>query len=328
MKIIIPAAGEGTRLRPHTITKPKPILPVAGKTIIDFIMDEISQINGVDEIIFIVGYLKENIMKHLKENYKNFRLTFIEQKEYKGLAHAVSLAKSHIEENEPILIILGDTIFKSDLDSIVNRKENSLGVCEVENPSRFGVAVVNKNGIIERLVEKPNEPISNLALTGLYNIVDSKKLFESIEYIIKNDIKTKNEYQLTDALEHMIKEGIDFKTFKLEGWYDCGEKRTMLETNKAIMKHKIVSKSINDTAIIPPVFIAEGAVIEKSVIGPYVHIGKNTKITYGILKDCIVFENVNISNALMEDCMISENATYSGKNNKLDLGGSATLIEK
>lgn len=328
MKIIIPAAGEGTRLRPHTKTKPKPILPIAGKTIIDFIMDEISSISGVDEIIFIVGYLKDEITSYLKEHYKNVKLSFVEQKEYKGLAHAVYLAKDYIKEDEPLFIMLGDTIFKVDLEEVVNRKENALGVCEVENPSRFGVAVLDKEGAIKRLVEKPSEPISNLALTGLYNIVESKKLFEAIEYILKNDIKTKNEYQLTDALEHMIENGSVFKTFKLEGWYDCGEKNTMLITNKNIMKHKIVTKSINDTAIIPPVFIDEGAIIEKSVIGPYVHIGKNTKISYGILKNCIIFENVTISNAIMEDCMISENATYKGKSDTLDLGGFATLNDK
>lgn len=325
MKVIIPAAGEGTRLRPHTITKPKPILPIAGATIIDFIMTEISSIEDLDEVIFIVGYLKNDMIEYLTNKYKNIKLTFVEQEEYKGLAHAVYLTKKHINDDDKIFIILGDTIFKLNLSNIVSKNENSLGVCEVDNPSRFGIAILNENGIITKLIEKPQEPISNLALTGMYNIFNTKELFEAIEYIIKNNIKTKNEYQLTDALEYMIEKGIVFKTFKLDGWYDCGEKSTMIETNRTIIKHEILSKGIKDTAIIPPVFIDKDVKIENSVIGPYVHIGRNSKIENSILKNCIIFEEVNISNAFMDNSIISEKATYKGKTHSMDIGASITI---
>ena len=325
MKVIIPAAGEGSRLRPHTITKPKPILPIAGATIIDFIMTEISSIQDLEEVIFIVGYLKDQMTEYLTEKYKNIKLTFVEQKEYKCLAHALSLTKEHIKDDDKIFIILGDTIFKLNLSNIVSKNENSLGVCEVDNPGRFGVAVLNEQGVITKLVEKPQEPISNLALTGMYNIVNTKELFEAIDYIIKNDIKTKNEYQLTDALEYMIKNSIIFKTFKLDGWYDCGEKSTMIETNKSIIKHDILSKGIKDTAIIPPVFIDKDVKIENSVIGPYVHIGKNSKIENSILKNSIIFEEVNISNAFMDNSIISEKVTYKGKTHSMDIGASITI---
>ncbi len=325
MKVIIPAAGEGTRLRPHTITKPKPILPIAGATIIDFIMTEISSIQDLEEVIFIVGYLKDQMIEYLTNKYQNIKLTFVEQKEYKGLAHAISLTREHIKDDDKIFIILGDTIFKLNLSNIVSKNENSLGVCEVDNPSRFGVAILNEQGIITKLVEKPKEPISNLALTGMYNIVNAKELFEAIAYIIKNDIKTKNEYQLTDALEYMIKNSIIFKTFKLDGWYDCGEKSTMIETNKSIIKHDILSKGIKDTAIIPPVFIDKDVKIENSVIGPYVHIGKNSKIENSILKNSIIFEEVNISNAFMDNSIISEKVTYKGKTHSMDIGASITI---
>ena len=325
MKVIIPAAGEGTRLRPHTITKPKPILPIAGSTIIDFIMTEISSIQDLEEVIFIVGYLKDKMIEYLTDKYKNIKLRFVEQKEYKGLAHAISLTREHIKDDDKIFIILGDTIFKLNLSNIVSKNENSLGVCEVDNPSRFGVAISNEQGVITKLVEKPKEPISNLALTGMYNIVNAKELFEAIDYIIKNDIKTKNEYQLTDALEYMIKNSIIFKTFKLDGWYDCGEKSTMIETNKSIIKHNILSKGIRDTAIIPPVFIDRDVKIENSVIGPYVHIGKNSKIENSILKNSIIFEEVNISNAFMDNSIISEKVTYRGKTHSMDIGASITI---
>ena len=325
MKVIIPAAGEGTRLRPHTITKPKPILPIAGSTIIDFIMTEISSIQDLEEVIFIVGYLKDKMIEYLTDKYKNIKLRFVEQKEYKGLAHAISLTREHIKDDDKIFIILGDTIFKLNLSNIVSKNENSLGVCEVDNPSRFGVAISNEQGVITKLAEKPKEPISNLALTGMYNIVNAKELFEAIDYIIKNDIKTKNEYQLTDALEYMIKNSIIFKTFKLDGWYDCGEKSTMIETNKSIIKHNILSKGIKDTAIIPPVFIDRDVKIENSVIGPYVHIGKNSKIENSILKNSIIFEEVNISNAFMDNSIISEKVTYRGKTHSMDIGASITI---
>ena len=325
MKVIIPAAGEGTRLRPHTITKPKPILPIAGATIIDFIMEEISSIRDLEEVIFIVGYLKDQMIEYLNSKYKDIKLTFVEQKEYKGLAHAVSLTREYVNDNDKIFIILGDTIFKLNLYDIVSKNENALGVCEVDNPSRFGVAILNNNGVITKLVEKPKEPISNLALTGMYNIVNSKELFDAINYIITNDIKTKNEYQLTDALEYMIEKGTIFKTFKLDGWYDCGEKSTMIETNRTIIKHNILSKGIKDTAIIPPVFIDKDVKIEGSVIGPYVHVGRNSKIENSILKNCIIFEDVNISNAFMDNSIISEKATYKGKTHSMYIGASITI---
>ena len=189
----------------------------------------------------------------------------------------------------------------------------------------LGVAILNDKGIIKKLVEKPKEPISNLALTGLYHIINSKELFEAVDYIIKNDIKTKNEYQLTDALEYMIERGLIFKTFKLEGWFDCGEKSTMIETNRLIIKNKILSDNIKDSAIVPPVFIDKDVKIESSVIGPYVHIGKNSQIENSILKNCIMFEEVNISNVLMDDCIVSEKAKYKGKTNSMDIGASITI---
>ena len=311
MKVIIPAAGEGTRLRPHTITKPKPILPIAGSTIIDFIMKEVLELENLEEVIFIVGYLKDKMINYLTSKYKDVKLTFVEQKEFRGLAHAVSLTREHIKDDDKLFIILGDTIFKLNLSEIVAKNENALGVCEVDNPSRFGVALLDSNGVITKLIEKPQEPVSNLALTGMYNIVSSKELFDAIDYIIKNDIKTKNEYQLTDALEHMIQNGSVFKTFKLDGWYDCGEKNTMIETNKTIITHSILSKWVKDTAIIPPVFIEEDV--------------KINNIENSILKNCIMFEEVDISNALMENCIISENAHYKGKTNSMDMGASINI---
>lgn len=322
MKIIIPAAGEGLRLRPHTLTKPKPILPLAGKTIIEFIIDELNVIENIEEIIFIVGYKKEYFTNYIKENIKGYNFSFVEQKEYRGLGDAVYLAKERIKDDDEILIILGDTIFEADIKAVVKSKENMLGCYTVDDPKRFGVVVLNDDETISKLVEKPQEYISNLALTGVYSIKKAKKLFDAIKYIIENDIKTKNEYQLTDALDCMIKYGEVFKTFKLTKWYDCGVKETMLKTNKQIIKHNLKSKNIVNSTIIEPVYLGENVSIEGSVVGPYVHVGNNTKIKSSIIRSSIIDENVSIENALLADTIFSENAVYKGGMHSLDLGNS------
>jgi len=323
LKVIIPVAGKGTRLLPHTLTKPKPILPIGGKTIVDFIIDSVKELGNVDEIIFIVGYLKDEIINHIKNKHNNINISFVNQDEYKGLAHAVSLTQEKVENADSIFIILGDTLFKYDLSSVIEKNENSLGVSIVDDPSRYGVAVLNHDKKIIHLVEKPSEPISNLALTGLYYIKDVKELFVSINYIISNDIKTKNEFQITDALDHMItKQNIDFTTFTLDAWYDCGDKNAMLKTNKNVIEHNILSKSLNYTVIIPPVFIDNEVIIENSVIGPYVHIGKNSHIKSSIISKSIIFDNTNIENALFDNSIISENVSYKGNIDSVDLGNN------
>lgn len=321
MKVIIPAAGKGTRLLPHTLTKPKPILPIGGKTIIDFIIDSVKELGDVDEIIFIVGYLKDKMVSHIKSKHNNINISFVNQDEYKGLAHAVSLTREKVIDADSIFIVLGDTLFKYNLASLIEKNENSLGISIVDDPSKYGVVILNHDKKVTHLVEKPSEPISNLALAGLYYIKDVKDLFVSIDYIISNSIKTKNEFQITDALDHMItKQNIDFTTFTLDAWYDCGEKNAMLKTNQDIIEHNILSKSLNYTVIIPPVFIDDDVVIEKSVIGPYVHIGKNSNIKSSIISKSIVFDNTNIENALFDSSIISENVSYKGNIDSVDLG--------
>lgn len=305
MKIIIPAAGKGVRLNPYTLDKPKPILPIAGKTIVDFIIENIKTIDNVQEIIFIVGYLKDKMIEYVEKKHKDLNVTFITQNEYKGLAHAVSLAKESMKNDDEIFIILGDTIFSADIKTVVENKKNSLGVCEVDNPSRFGVAVMKDDRITE-LVEKPESPVSNLALAGLYYINKSKALFDAIDYIISNEIKTKNEYQLTDALQYMIKQGEYFTTFNLSGWFDCGEKNAMIETNRKIIKHSVRTENIKNSVVLEPSCIAEEAVIENSVIGPYASIGKNACVFSCVVRDSILYDNVKKSDSVIIEDMIKE----------------------
>ena len=226
MKAIIPVAGVGTRLRPHTFSHPKVLLNVAGKPIIGHIMDKLIA-SGIDEAIVIVGYMGDMVEAWLTKHY-NIKFTFVTQTEILGLAHAIWMCKPFVTANEPLFIILGDTIFDVDLQPVLQSSVSTLGVKEVDDPRRFGVAVTTDEGKILKLVEKPDTLVSNLAIVGLYFLQQAGSLFASIDHLISNNIKTKGEYQLTDALELMIEGGEPFTTFPVHGWYDCGKPETLL----------------------------------------------------------------------------------------------------
>ena len=232
MKAIIPVAGVGTRLRPHTFSHPKVLLNVAGKPIIGHIMDKLIDA-GIDEAIVIVGYLGNMIEEWLVKHY-NIKFTFVTQTEILGLAHAVWMCKPYVIDNEPLFIILGDTIFDVNLEPVLKSPCSTLGVKEVEDPRRFGVAVTDGNEIL-KLVEKPDTPVSNLAIVGLYFIKKAGSLFASVDYLIDNEIKTKGEFQLTDALQLLIDSGMKIRTKVIEHWLDCGTRDAMLETNRYLL---------------------------------------------------------------------------------------------
>ena len=228
MKAIIPVAGVGTRLRPHTYTLPKVLLNVAGKPILGHILDALQQHN-IDEATIIVGYMGDLVEDYVRRNY-SMNVTFIYQEERLGLGHSIWIAREHITDNEPLLIILGDTIFDVDLSLATNSRFSTLGVKSVDDPRRFGVVELEK-GFISRLIEKPENPTTNLALVGLYFINNPTLLVDSLQTLIDNNIRTRDEYQLTDALQMMIDKGEKFTTFPVEGWYDCGKPETLLSTN-------------------------------------------------------------------------------------------------
>jgi glucose-1-phosphate thymidylyltransferase len=228
MRAIIPVAGEGSRLRPHTYTLPKVLINVAGKPIIGHILDKIIH-DGFNEATIVIGYMGEKIIKYVTSNY-TLKVDFVEQEERLGLAHSIYIARETIPD-EPVLIILGDTIFDVDLKPVISGKYTSLGVKYVEDPRRFGV-VQNSGEFASKLIEKPDTPISNLALVGLYWIKNTKVLKKSLTEIVEGEIKTRGEYQLTDALQKMIDSGEKITTFNVEGWYDCGNPETLLSTNR------------------------------------------------------------------------------------------------
>jgi glucose-1-phosphate thymidylyltransferase len=317
MKAIIPVAGVGSRLRPHTFSHPKVLLNVAGKPIIGHIMDKLIAA-GIDEAIVIVGYLGYMVEEWLLKNY-SIKFTFINQPERLGLAHALWMCKSSVTDEEPLLIILGDTIFDVDLEPILKSPVSTLGVKEVEDPRRFGVAVTD-GGKILKLVEKPDTLVSNLAIVGLYFLRQAGPLFSCIAHLIDHKITTKGEYQLTDALELMIEGGETFTTFPVSGWYDCGKPETLLSTNEILLKKNIPAKEYPGCIIIEPAFIGKNASLENAIVGPNTTIGESAVISNAIIKDSIIGNEARVSNIMLDHSIVGNNAVITGDPHEINIG--------
>jgi len=322
MKVIIPVAGIGTRLRPHTHTAPKGLLHVAGKPILGHILDALKQVK-IDEMIFIVGFMGEQIVEFVNKNYK-FKSRFIYQKELKGLGYAIWLASSEIENNEPVLIVLGDTIFEADLSPVLKGKFDALGTKRVEDPRRFGMVKMEK-GFARKLVEKPDKPTSNLAVVGVYYITSTEAFKESLGEIIKKRIMTKNEYQLTDALQLMIDKGVKFRTFEITGWYDCGKVETLLQTNRHLLSKIRSIRKLKGSVIIPPVFVSKTALVKSSILGPHVSVAHKAVIQDSIIRDSIISERAVVNNSRLESSLIGNNAEVNGVFHQLNVGDSSEV---
>lgn len=323
MRAVIPVAGVGTRLRPHTYALPKVLLNVGGKPILAHILDALEQQN-IRKATIITGYMGKLVKEFVTNRYKDFDFDFVVQEELLGLGHAIWTGRNTFS-NEPLMIILGDTIFDVDLSVVNDESSNSLGVKQVEDPRRFGVVVKDGSNNVLRLIEKPDHPISNLALVGLYKINDTDILRSSLSYIIKNDIKTRGEYQLTDALQLMLEKGVKFTTFPVEGWYDCGKPETLLSTNQFLLDQNPSNIKNDNAIIIPPCYIDEKAVIERSVIGPYASIAEGAVVKDSIIKNSIISNGAKVTKSLLEDSIIGNEAELSGHFHKLNIGNSSQI---
>lgn len=321
MRAIIPVAGVGSRLRPHTYTVPKVLLNVGGKPIIGHIMDRVIE-NGFDEATIVIGYLGEKIKDYILKHY-SLKVDFVEQEERLGLAHAIYLSR-HTISRDPILIILGDTIFDVKLKELIGSEYSVLGVKHVEDPRRFGVAELS-DGFITKLVEKPEHPRSNLAVVGIYYIKQPHLLVESIKEMIKADVRTKGEFQLTDALQRMIEQGERMKPFTVEGWYDCGKPETLLSTNRYLLDLQPPPPLRDDLVIQPPVFISPRANVKNSIIGPYATVADDVTLEHSIIRNSIISEGATVFNALLEDSIIGNNAVIRGNYKRINIGDSSEL---
>lgn len=327
MKAIIPVAGAGTKLRPHTYTQPKALIPLAGKTILSINIDQLHKA-GINEFIFIIGYLGEKIQDYIKEKYPDLTCHFIFQNERKGTAHAINLARNIIDGGE-VFIALGDTICEYDIDEMLSSEYSMLGVKKVDDPRNFGVAEIDDDNSINRVVEKPSIPKSNMALVGLYKIKDSAMLFMCLSKIITQGIKSHDEFNLTDALECMISHGAKFKAFRVENWFDCGRKESLLESNSILLQKfggKISeSNKFENTIFIPPVSIAEDCDIKNSIIGPHVAVGENTIIHSSIIKDSIIGSYSKLYDVVLDDSLIGSDTEIIGETRSLNIGDNTEI---
>lgn len=324
MKALVPVAGMGTRLRPHTHTNPKALITVAGKPILGHILDHVVGL-GIQDLVLVVGHMGDRIEAYVREHYgKRCRLAFVEQAERQGLGHAVWLAREAVGDDE-IFIILGDTIFEGDLRPMLEGTDSVLGVKEVDDPSRFGVAVRDENGVVTRLVEKPDYPVSRLALVGIYRVPRAALLMRCLDDLIRTNRRTRGEFQLTDALQAMIDQGETMRTLPIDDWYDCGNPDTLLLTNRKLLTEMHTQREVQGSILIPPVFVAEGARVEHSVVGPYVSLASGVVVRESVIRDTIVNEGALVEQSLLRDSLIGDRAVVRGTYLKLNVGDSSEI---
>lgn len=324
MKIVMPIAGKGTRLRPHTHVVPKSLIRVAGKPIISYILDQVMDIE-FSEIIFIIGHLGDQIQEYLRQTYK-FPMKFIRQTEHHGLGHAIDHARDEFKVDDSALILLGDIIFTADIPAVVRSKTNMLGVMKVSDPRKFGIVTINAHDQVTAMVEKPENPPSNWAIAGIYYFQSAYKLFDSIAYIMSQKIQTKNEYQLTDAMIQMMEDGDKFKVFNVPEWYDCGERESLLETNQIMLDRFATDSKIPGSIIIPPVFIGKDVTIENSIIGPNVSITEGSYVRNAIIKNSILGLDTTVENVILENSLIGDNASLSEAPREFNVGPDSEMI--
>jgi len=330
VKIILPMAGFGTRLRPHTWDVPKPLVPLAGKTMIDHVLDRLLALEP-EEIICIVGYLGEQIERYLRARY-DVPFRFVQQPEMRGQAHAIGLTKGLVEGDA--LVMFADTIFEADfgpLRDLTSRGiDGAIYVKGIEDPRRFGIAVLDGAGFATQLVEKPEHPVSNLALVGIYYFADMAALYRAIGTLVASGKTLKGEYFLADAVQLMIEDGQRLITLPIPVWEDCGKPEELLRTNRYLLgladtsAAPIIAQS-GDSIIIPPVAIDPSATLRRAVVGPHVSIGAGATLDGVIIDNSIVGGGVSLANSTLTGSILSSQAAVHGAKQRLNLGATASI---
>jgi len=320
-KAVIPAAGEGRRLKPHTVTTPKVLLQVAGKPIIGHIMDRLLPAQP-EEVCVVIGAQGEQVRNYLEGSYK-CRFSFVTQENPRGLGDAVYRARPVFKPGDSVLVVLGDTIVDLDMREMVGATD-LLAVKSVADPQRFGI-VETDGERITRLVEKPEHPKGNLAIVGLYYLNDAMGLFAAVERLIAENRTTRGEYQLTDALQLLLDGGADMRVKPIEHWLDCGTRDAMIATNRHLLSRDGHFRPRPDTVVIPPVFIHDSARIVNSVIGPNVSVGADADITGSVISDSIINERVIVEHSLLAGSILGEDSVVRDNPRRLNLGGFSEL---
>lgn len=325
MQAILPLAGKGTRLRPHTHTRPKPLLRVGNRPVLDYVIRQLEEI-GVDEIIGITGHLAPTIEAWLAEQHPELSFRAVPQEQQLGTADAIRLAEPYVDG--PVLIVFVDTLFDADLELIHRRPEldGIIWAKEVDDYQRFGVIVTDEDGHMVRIVEKPSEPISRLANIGLYYLRDWRLMFEGIAHVMAAPPKM-GEYFLTDAFQYMIDHGARLLTAEVEHWWDCGKQETLLETNREVLLAggALEPSPADGIKVIPPVCVAPGVVLDGAEIGPNVTIGAGSTVRGGRLRDCIVGEHSSLEECALHDSLVGDHVTARGLTGTVSVGDHSVI---
>ncbi|MDX1941251.1 MAG: sugar phosphate nucleotidyltransferase [Saprospiraceae bacterium] len=328
MKAIIPVAGAGTRLRPLTYTQPKPLIPVAGKPIISFIIDQLMEV-GVHEFVFIIGYLGEKIRDYVEQAYPNLQKEFVTQEERLGSAHAIWIARDAWKGADEVIIFFGDIIVDVDFQKVIAFPGSCLGVKKVPDPRQFGVVEYNEDGTVCKVVEKPKIPKSDMAMVGFYKIKEVNLLCEALDFNIKNQIRTEEEYPLTDALMRMIEKGVQFRTITVDNWFNCGKREVLLQTNAILLDREGYAPTdlaeFDSAIIIHPVRIGTDCEIVNSIIGPHVTIGNHAKITNAIVKDSIIGNYASLREVILHHSVVGNDTAITGMKHSLNIGDNTEI---
>ncbi len=335
MKVVVPMAGRGSRLRPHTLTIPKPLVPVGGIPIVHRLVADIARVcaEPIDEIAFVVGEFGEAVEKELLAVAERLgaKGSIHYQLQPLGTAHAVLCAAEKLEG--PVVVAFADTLFKADF-KISQEDEGILWVKQIEDPSAFGVVKLNADGHIIDFVEKPQTFVSDLAMIGIYYFKDGGRLRTELEYLIDNNVIKSGEYQLPDALRRLTEAGVAFKPGTVDEWLDCGNKEVTVQTNQRVLEHdqeagrlQQHASDISDSIIIQPCYIGPDVKITRSIVGPHVSIGAGTVLNEVVVSNSIIGEKTCLTKAHISAAMIGSNANYTGRAKDLSLGDFSSVHE-
>lgn len=331
MKIIVPMAGRGSRLRPHTLTVPKPLVPIAGKPIVERLVEDITRVCGqkVDEIAFVIGDFGKEVESELVNIAEGLgaKGSIYHQHEALGTAHAILCAKESLYG--PVVVAFADTLFRADF-KLDSSKDSIIWVQQVKDPSAYGVVKMDDNSVITHFIEKPTEFVSDLAIIGIYFFKDGSNLRNELQFLIDNNITDKGEYQITAALENMKLKGLKFYPGKVDEWLDCGNPKAAIHANKRVLdfsenKHERSGLKLDNATIIEPCYIGANVQLSNCTVGPYVSLGDGTIVSDSLLKNTIVQNNTTLKNADLEDSMIGNNVTYKGGSKQVSIGDYSTI---
>jgi glucose-1-phosphate thymidylyltransferase len=330
IKIVIPMAGLGTRLRPHTWSKPKQLVSVAGKAALDHVLDSLSTLPGIQdaELINIVGYLGDQIEDYITENYPQMNAHFVIQEDPCGQSHAIQLARQYL--HGPMLIVFADTLIKTDLSFLADEPAQAMAwVKPVPDPRRFGVAEVDQDGWVTRLIEKPQEMTNNLAVVGFYYFEEADDLLSAIDEQMRRNLQLKGEYFLADAINIMLERGLEMRVQKVDVWLDTGTPETLLETNRYLLEHGVDNSAEvgarQGVVVIPPVFVHPSAEVYNSILGPHVSLGAGCKVENSIIRDSILEDEAQATGIILESSLIGRRAQLSRRAGVVNAGDNTTV---